>query len=842
VQRRRHGDGRSSAMKLKRAILTVMGRDALKAAVDELELDGVDRRSIEDMRARLSRAHRATPETLIEQLGEGEVKEVCELVGVEPRGRRRALIEALLGSKKHPRGRAAGAKKPKTPTRTRRPSAEPRRAGPVPEVEDEPTQWMRPEETKMTDQPKEEPTVHRHREEGRPFEITRTELVWPGKYDERGNLVEPPHVSLPFQVIEVIEEGRTSREGLLDAQLGLFGAKPKGPAEDGWRNKLIWGDNLLVEASLLKDFAGKIDLIYIDPPFATGADFTVTAMVGDGEEEATKPPSAIETKAYRDTWGKGNSSYVQMMMARLALMRSLLCSRGTIYVHCDWRVNHLLRCVLDDVFGAESFLAEIVWQKLRSSKSQASHFSNCHDTILVYRANEMPTFNPIYVEKREELLDSHYRHVDETGKRYNLDNFTQAGQGPARKFGNKVLEPPPGKHWIWTQERIDEGMKNGLIVFSKNGIPYVKRYFEDTQGHRATDIWSDINPVNQVAKERLDYATQKPESLLDRIISASSNPGDLVADFFCGSGTTLAVAEKLNRRWVGADLGRFAIHTTRKRMLDLRVKDTEAGEERGCRPFEVLNLGRYERKYWQGITFGNEPKSDEETALAAYVKFILDLYKAQPVQGTHVHGKKGGAFVHVGAVDAPVTISQIEEASAEAKARGGKELHILGWEFEMGLHDPITQYVRAQHGVIVRLVSIPRETMERRAVEAGDVQFFDLAYLQVEVKPEKAGKKERGIKVELKDFVIPSTDLIPEEVRAKIKKWSDYIDYWAVDWDFCDDTFVNQWQTYRTRKDRSLALETPAHTYEKAGEYQILVKVVDIFGNDTSHLVRWKVK
>jgi hypothetical protein len=301
-------------------------------------------------------------------------------------------------------------------------------------------------------------------------------------------------------------------------------------------------------------------------------------------------------------------------------------------------------------------------------------------------------------------------------------------------------------------------------------------------------------------------------------------------------------AEELGRRWIGCDLGRFAIHTTRKRLLDLRVKDSNTGEERGCRPFEVLNLGRYERKYWQGITFGNEPRSDEETALAAYVRFILELYKAQPVQGSHIHGKKGGAFVHVGAVDAPVTISQIEDASAEAQRLGGEELHILGWEFEMGLHDPITQYVRAQHGVIVRLLSIPRETMEKRAVEAGDVQFFDLAYLELEIKPEKAGRKERTVKVVLKDFVIPSTDLIPDEVRAKIRKWSDYIDYWAVDWDFRNDTFVNQWQTYRTRQNRSLALETPGHTFEKPGAYQILVKVVDIFGNDTSHLVRWEVK
>ena len=279
-------------------------------------------------------------------------------------------------------------------------------------------------------------------------------------------------------------------------------------------------------------------------------------------------------------------------------------------------------------------------------------------------------------------------------------------------------------------------------------------------------------------------------------------------------------------------------------MLDLRVKDADTGEERGCRPFEVLNLGRYERKYWQGITFGNEPKSDEETALAAYVNFILDLYTAQAIQGTHIHGRKGSVLVHVGAVDAPVTIAQIEEAAAEAKAIGSKELHVLGWEFEMGLHDPITQYVRAQHGIAVRLVSIPRETMEKRAVEAGDVQFFDLAYLDVEVIPQKGGRnrKQSPIKIRLKDFVIPSTDLIPEEVRDKIKKWSDYIDYWAVDWDFRDDTFFSQWQTYRTRKDRSIELETPPHIYEIEGKYQILVKVVDIFGNDTSHLLTWEAK
>jgi DNA modification methylase len=760
-------------MNLKQAILSVMGRDALKAAVEQFEIARVDRRNVVEMRARLSRARRATPEALVEHLSESDVKAVCEIVGLSIKGRRTALIEALLQSV---------STEPPTPRRRRSEAV----------AEGEPVRWIRPEEAKMSEQPTDKPNVQVPREPGRPFEITRTELVWPGKYDERGNLVEPPRVTLPFQVIEVIEEGRTSREGLLDAQMGLFGEKPKGPAEDGWRNKLIWGDNLLVEASLLRDFAGKIDLIYIDPPFATGADFSVTSQIGEGGEEVTKANSSIEEKAYRDTWARGYASFFDMLRSRLLLMRDLLAAHGALFVHLDSNTSHFIRLLLDELFGDQAFCNNIIWSYKRWPGKQRT-FQRMHDDILFARKNPW-----------------------DSNVRFNAE-YEKPSDSYLKRFGGKT-------------QVLDPETKTRKITID-----------EPTKGLPLRDVW-DISIIAGVGAERTGYPTQKPEALLERIIRTSSNPGDVVADFFCGSGTTLAVAEKLGRRWIGCDLGRFAIHTTRKRLLDLRVKDSGSGEERGCRPFEVLNLGRYERKYWQGITFGNEPRSDEEAALTAYVRFILDLYKAQPIHGTHVHGKKGGAFVHVGAVDAPVTISQIEDASAEAQRLGGKELHVLGWEFEMGIHDPITQYVRAQHGITVRLVSIPREVMERRAVEAGDVQFFDLAYLEVEVKPEKGGKKDRSVKVVLKDFVIPSTDLIPEEVRAKIRKWSDYIDYWAVDWDFRNDTFVNQWQTYRTRQDRTLALETPAHSYDKPGIYRILVKVVDIFGNDTSHLVRWEVR
>ncbi len=355
----------------------------------------------------------------------------------------------------------------------------------------------------------------------------------------------------------------------------------------------------------------------------------------------------------------------------------------------------------------------------------------------------------------------------------------------------------------------------GRLIYTKNGVPEFKRYLDESEGIPIQSVWADINPVNSQATEDTGYDTQKPESLVERIVLTSSNEGDIVADFFCGSGTTLAVAEKLNRRWIGCDLGRFAIHTTRKRLLGIP----------DCKPFEILNLGRYERKYWQGVTFGDEkPAEPNQAAVAAYVRFILDLYHAQPLPGTHIHGRKAGALVHVGAVDAPVTIGQINAALAEAAELRQIELHVLGWEWEMGMSDPVVQQAKQTHGVRLRLLNIPREVMERQAVDRGDVRFFDLAHLEAEIvnspitpAPPPRGARGQKVKVRLTDFVIPDTDLIPDEVRAKIRKWSDYIDYWAVDWDFRHDTFMNQWQAYRTRKVRKLDLESAEHEYSDAG-------------------------
>ena len=352
-------------------------------------------------------------------------------------------------------------------------------------------------------------------------------------------------------------------------------------------------------------------------------------------------------------------------------------------------------------------------------------------------------------------------------------------------------------------------------------------FVEGTTEKKISDVWR-IAMINSMANERLGYETQKPKALLERIIKASSNEGDLVADFFCGSGTTLAVAEKLGRRWIGCDLSRYAIHVTRKRLMDIP----------NCRPFEVLNLGKYERQVWQGIAFGGQ-KQAQQMLIFEYLKFILELYGAEPLAGTqHVHGKQGGALVHVGAVDAPVTIDEVNAAVTECLAMKQKELHILGWEWEMGMYDLVVEEAK-RRGVKVLLLAIPREVMEQQAVDKGDIHFYELAYLEVSIKP---SRQKRSYAVELTDFVIPNNELIPPDVRDKIKKWSDYVDYWAVDWDFRNDTFINSWTSYRTRRDRALQLKTDPHAYDAPGTYRILVKVIDIFGNDTSQAFAVEVK
>ena len=707
------------------------------------------------------------------------------------------------------------------------------------------------------------------------------ELVWNGKTGDVTNVV------LPFQVIEQVDEPRSEEKR--NMQTDMFDTAT-GRQVKGWNNKLIWGDNKLILSSLKNgplreeiEAQGGIKLIYIDPPFDVGADFSMDVEIGS--ETLTKKPSVIEELAYRDTWGKGADSFISMIYERLVLMRDLLADDGSIYVHCDWRVNSYMRLILDEVFGKDNFINEIIWQKVRSSKGQANAFGNVHDLIYVYSKSDNYLHNKQYTAHDPKRLETHYSSIDEkTGSRYQLADFTQKGQGEARYFGEKgLLSPPTGKHWIWSQDRINKGIEDDLIVFMKSGKPRVKRFLDESKGQPVEDIWTDIFPVNSQAKEKIGYPTQKPESLLERVIEASSNKGDIIADFFCGSGTTVSVAERLGRKWITSDLGKFSVHTTRKRMIDVQRQLKK--EERNWRAFEILNLGKYERAHYIGVNTNlreAEQQKQLEQKEAKFLELILHAYKADKAeQFKTFQGKKAGRLVAVGPINLPVTRLFVEEIILECRQKRITKADILGFEFEMGLFPNIQEEAKSK-GIDLAMKYIPRDVFDKRAIEKSQVAFHDVSYIEV-----KAHFKKGAIAVELIDFsVFYSQDANASETLGKkkskviidkgqvvkvskdkdgiakrevlTKHWTDWIDYWSVDFDFeskqeimrmkdeetgevseawsGEYVFENEWQSFRTKRDRTIEL-TSSYMECLAGRRKVAVKVVDIFGNDTMKIV-----
>jgi adenine-specific DNA-methyltransferase len=650
------------------------------------------------------------------------------------------------------------------------------------------------------------------------IEITKTELVWPGKYNEDGSLKEVPRVNLPFQVIETINESRASREAKkVGQQMSLFDfwdAKEGETFEEGWRNKLIWGDNLLVMGSLLEKFAGKIDLIYIDPPFFTGTHQAITVKIGD-DFGFEKTPSMMEEVAYWNAWRDGVPSFCRWIYERLYFMKDLLSNNGMIFIRFDQYWSHYVKLIADDDFGKSNFQNEIVVKRIYKNVTGQGKVSIplATDSLFLYFSSEHTRFNDTMV-KRDSVREGYWRKIDDSsGVRH----------PPQRVIFGKTFYPPPGKHFKFSQKKIDDMISQGKIRLNPStGRP--EYWVEPSDQQPLNSNWTDISGYSFTTS----YPTENSETLLDRVLEVGCKSGNLVVDFFCGSGTTCAVAEKLGRRWIGCDLSRWAIHVTRKRLLGIE----------NCKPFEVLNLGKYERKYWMGVTFGGKKKDDQQMLIFQYIAFMLKLHSAEPLTGMqHIHGKKGSALVHIGAVDAPVTIDEVNACIEECLAVEQSELHVLGWEWEMGMTPFIVQEAK-RRGVKVLLLNIPREVMEKQAVDKGDIHFFEVAHLEVDIKK----LKDHKIKVSLSDFAFPYADMIPDDVREKIKKWSDYIDYWAIDWNFRNDTFMNGWMAYRTRKERKLTLSSDLHKYDGFGTYTIMVKVVDIFGNDTSQTFEVEVK
>ncbi|MBL1173429.1 MAG: site-specific DNA-methyltransferase [Chloroflexi bacterium] len=702
------------------------------------------------------------------------------------------------------------------------------------------------------------------------------ELIWNGKSNEVTNIV------LPFQVIEQVDEPRA--EKLADSasfgQMDLFDTR--GRQKSGWTNKLIWGDNKLILSSLKNgamreeiEKNGGIKLIYIDPPFDVGADFSMDIEIG--EDTFTKRPNVLEELAYRDTWGKGADSFIAMIYERLIIMRDLLADDGSIYVHCDWRVNSYIRLILDEIFGTDFQLNQIVWRRSTPTggKTKSKMFPRDYDLIISYKKSEKNIYSNTYLPYSQEYIDNFFTHKDPDGRRW-----------ASQTLGD------------YSDESIAEFERKGRIFVTRNGSKRLKYYLDEALGILADDVWVDIKNTRQEdvrnlgkgISEYLGYPTQKPESLLERIINASSNENDIVADFFCGSGTTLAVAEKLNRKWIGSDLGKFAIHTTRKRMIDMQRELKAKGKD--FRAFEILNLGKYERAHYIGVNLNlreEEQKKQLEQREKDFIALILKAYRAEALENFKTfHGKKAGRMVAVGPVNLPVTRLFVEEIILECREKRISRADILAFEFEMGLFPNVQEEAKSK-GIDLALKYIPREVFDKRAVEKNQVVFHDVSY--IEVKPIV---KKNTVAVELTDFSVFYSQDSVESVSASLKdggnkivvengkiikvskdkagiitrevltkKWTDWIDYWAVDFDFenkreivrvqsaasgeleeiwtGDFIFENEWQSFRTKKDRSLELVTPPHEVT-TGRRKIAVKVVDIFGNDTMKILDVTVK
>jgi len=675
------------------------------------------------------------------------------------------------------------------------------------------------------------------------------ELLWNGKSNEITN------VNLPFQIIEHVDEPRKNIEPQL--QGNLFDTR--GRKQAGWTNKLIWGNNSLVLSSLINgplrkeiEEQGGLKLVYIDPPFNVGDDFEFEIEVG--KQKLNKKRNALEQLAYSDTWGKGEDSFLSMIYERLKLIKNLLTEDGSILVHCDWRLNSSLRLVLDEIFGENNFKNEIIWKRgsMKGGKAISNHIGRNHDTIFWYTKSDNFTFNKQYIPYSEDYIKERYKNNDNDGR------------GP-------YTDQPIGPR---TKESIEKLRKDNRIFKTRTGNERLKFYLNEMPGIALDCIWNNLNEVNSMANENLRYPTQKPEQLIKRIIEICSNPEDLVADFFCGSGTTLAVAEKLNRKWIGCDLGKFATHTSRKRLINVQREKEKEGKH--FRPFEVLNLGKYQREFFIKDYLFNERNLKNEQAEEHYYQLILDAYKAKLIENLGViKGIKNNRAIAVGPFNLQVTRLFVEEVIKECALKKITTVDILGFEFEMGLF-PNIRDVAAKQGVDLNCLYIPNDIFDKKAVKKHQIIFYNTAYIDAQIIT-----KKDEFSVRLKGYSVFDSDNQFEEALSELEKgekreilmknsiirihkdkdgkinkniikmkWDDWVDYWSVDFDFenkkeiikegdkdkwtGDFIFENEWQSFRTNE-TEMEFETPFRKIIKGKK--IAVKVIDIFGNDTMKIL-----
>lgn len=602
-------------------------------------------------------------------------------------------------------------------------------------------------------------------------------------------------------------------------------------------NRLIYGDNMLAMAALLAEedsLRGKVDLIYIDPPFDSKADYrTKIILEGDSIDQR---PTAIEQFAYADAWGSGTASYLAMITPRLYLANELLKSTGSIYIHLDYHVGHYVKIVADEVFGKDSFLNEVIWQRT-GAHNDAGKFGVIHDTLYVYVKAGDHKFNPVFIPHSEEHLQTRFNQVDpETNRRFFAGPITAPGSGPARVFRGVELSPPPGRHWSYAQDGIDELERQRKIYYSSTGTPYLKQYMDDylEQGRRVHTVWTDILPP-KTGDEVLGYPTQKPEKLLQRIIAASSNEGDLVADFFVGSGTTAAVAEKLGRRWIASDLGKPACMVTRKRLID-----------QNARPFLYQHIGDYQVEQLRS-TMGAKFR------IGDLAEIVLGLYGALPLPVEENPNKNMGRLQSSKTLvlaDSPNKMTGLATLRRAIEIRdnlmgGWDKVIVLGWNFSPTIGHDIEALGQGDR---LEVLVIPPDLLDRlkkrgHKLKADEVRFSSLQYLKLGAVSRSSQGDKEFLSVEIANYVLLSPEALnlDEANRDKLQKVinSDplaLIEYWSVDPDYDGEVFRSVWQDYRgnTNNDgdpyRVVRTAQLDGLPKKPGKRRVCVRVVDVFG------------
>lgn len=562
-----------------------------------------------------------------------------------------------------------------------------------------------------------------------------------------------------------------------------------------WMNRLIYGDNLLAMQALLAGDAqtglpslrGKVDLIYIDPPFDSKADYrTKISLPGT---DIQQKPTVIEQFAYADTWEEGTISYLKMIYPRLALMREILSEKGSIYVHIDWHVGAYVKVLLDEIFGKDYFRNEIIWTYFGFKRSTAKKFPQKHDVIYSFTRNSDYIWNTQYKPHSPEYIKRFKK--DENGRLYRDDVNPTGG-------GCRII------------------------------------YLDEVEGDIVDSIWDDIPPVNPVAKERVGYATQKPEKLLERIIKASSNEGDLVCDFFGGSGTTAAVAERLGRRWITCDIGKPASLVMRKRFIDQEVK-----------PFLYQSIGDYQKE-----AFRNNKRYKHVGDLS---QVVLGLYGALPFTPEQTNDRNFGyikgtrTLVMVDSPNRLTTAATIRKAvEAKASLLGGdwEKVVVLGWNFAFDISQAIQKYENSNVEVLV----IPPDLLDKLAkkgfkklIDDKSVRFSSLQYLVAKPLIVTPAGEQDEIDVELENYVLLSPDNIPLDDKDKEKLQQvlerdplSLIEYWSIDPDYDGVTFRSTWQDYRENIEND---NDPLHCVYKTrlrvprkAHRQVCIKAVDVFG------------